>query len=75
MCCVSSGQVGRALGPLCFCSLYWWAGRDIAYGIGGAGMVGVTALVYGALRAPPQSLIKKGQNSGINGNAATKVKA
>lgn len=46
------GQVGRALGPLLFCTLYWWAGRDIAYAIGGVGMLGVGALVFGGLKAP-----------------------
>ncbi|KAK5133154.1 hypothetical protein LTR08_008089 [Meristemomyces frigidus] len=48
----SFGQVGRALGPLIFCSLYWWAGRDVAYMVGGAGMIGVCALVFGGLKAP-----------------------
>ena len=54
-----AGQVGRSLGPLLFCSLYWWAGRDIAYMIGGTGMVGVVALVFGKLKAPPRSLATK----------------
>jgi len=48
----SWGQVGRAIGPLAFCSLYWWAGRDFAYAVGGAGMCGVVALVFAALRMP-----------------------
>ena len=48
----SWGQVGRSLGPLGFCSLYWWAGRDVAYAVGGAGMVAVTGLVLGALKTP-----------------------
>lgn len=48
----SFGQAGRALGPLIFCSLYWWAGRDIAYLIGGSGMVAVCGLVFGGLKAP-----------------------
>lgn len=51
----SFGQIGRALGPLIFCSLYWWAGRDVAYLVGGAGMVGVCALVFGGLK-PPKGL-------------------
>ena len=55
----SWGQFGRALGPLVFCSLYWWAGRDVAYAIGGAGMLGVCAVVFGALKAPPSSLKSK----------------
>ncbi|KAK5121893.1 hypothetical protein LTR85_004464 [Meristemomyces frigidus] len=48
----SFGQVGRALGPLIFCTLYWWAGRDVAYMVGGAGMIGVCALVFGGLKSP-----------------------
>lgn len=55
----SWGQFGRALGPLLFCSLYWWAGRDVAYAIGGAGMLGVCAVMFGALKAPPSSLKSK----------------
>lgn len=47
-----AGQAGRALGPLLFCSLYWWAGRNVAYAIGAAGMLGVSGLVFGALKAP-----------------------
>ncbi|KAH0542611.1 hypothetical protein FGG08_003019 [Glutinoglossum americanum] len=49
----SWGQAGRALGPLIFCTLYWWAGREVAYSIGGMGMLGVSALVFGSLRSPP----------------------
>lgn len=48
----SFGQIGRALGPLVFCSLYWWAGRDTAYMVGGAGMIAVCGLVFGGLKAP-----------------------
>lgn len=53
------GQVGRSCGPLLFCTLYWWAGRDVAYAIGGAGMLGVCAFVFGALKAPPKTLSQK----------------
>lgn len=49
----SFGQMGRSLGPLIFCSLYWWAGREQAYLIGGTGMVGVTALIFAGLKKPP----------------------
>ncbi|KAH9872833.1 hypothetical protein J1614_005227 [Plenodomus biglobosus] len=49
----SFGQIGRSLGPLIFCSLYWWAGRETAYAAGAAGMVGVAALVFGGLKVPP----------------------
>jgi len=49
----SFGQAGRALGPLIFCTLYWWAGRETAYATGAAGMVAVCAIVFGALKVPP----------------------
>lgn len=49
----SFGQVGRALGPLIFCTLYWWAGRETAYAMGAAGMVAVCGLVFGGLKVPP----------------------
>jgi hypothetical protein len=48
-----TGQAGRALGPLLFCTLYWWAGRETAYAAGSAGMVAVCALVFGGLKVPP----------------------
>ncbi|KAF2474299.1 MFS general substrate transporter [Lindgomyces ingoldianus] len=49
----SFGQIGRSLGPLIFCSLYWWAGRETAYAAGAAGMVAVCGLVFGGLKVPP----------------------
>lgn len=55
----SFGQIGRALGPLIFCTLYWWAGRDLAYIIGGSGMVAVCGLVFGGLKAPKGLEVKK----------------
>lgn len=48
----SFGQLGRALGPIVFCSLFWWLGRETAYQIGGTCMLGVVAIVFGALKAP-----------------------
>ncbi|MBE3049872.1 MFS transporter, partial [Candidatus Bathyarchaeota archaeon] len=33
----SWGQLGRGLGPLLFTSVYWWAGRDVAYTLGAKG--------------------------------------
>lgn len=50
---VEIGQAGRALGPLIFCTLYWWAGRETAYAAGATGMVVVCALVFGQLKVPP----------------------
>jgi Na+/proline symporter len=47
------GQIGRSLGPLIFCTLYWWAGRETAYATGAAGMVAVAGLVFGGLKVPP----------------------
>lgn len=54
----SWGQFGRALGPIVFCSIFWWLGREIAYQIGGACMLGVVGIVFGALRAPVISKAK-----------------
>jgi len=48
----SFGQVGRAIGPLLFCSLYWWAGRETAYAVGAAGVIAVCGIVFGALKKP-----------------------
>jgi predicted MFS family arabinose efflux permease len=48
----SWGQFGRALGPVVFCSLFWWAGREVAYTIGGCCMLGVAGLAFGVLKAP-----------------------
>jgi predicted MFS family arabinose efflux permease len=46
------GQFGRGLGPVIFCSLYWWVGSQAAYRVGGVGMIGVSAFVLAALRRP-----------------------
>ncbi|GAB7362399.1 hypothetical protein MBLNU230_g2723t1 [Neophaeotheca triangularis] len=67
----SFGQVGRALGPLGFCSLYWWAGREVAYGLGGAGMVAVAAVCFGGLTSP--RALETGKSDGdVNGVGAGK---
>ncbi|TKA28962.1 hypothetical protein B0A50_03374 [Salinomyces thailandicus] len=65
----SFGQAGRALGPLIFCSLYWWAGRDAAYMTGGAGMLAVCALVFGGLKAPRGLETKSAKEVQENGSA------
>jgi predicted MFS family arabinose efflux permease len=61
----SSGQIGRSLGPLIFCTLYWWAGRETAYATGAAGMIAVCALVFGGLKVPPgtENIAKKGKKT------------
>ena len=46
----SFGQAGRALGPVTFCTLYWWMGREVAYMVGGVGMLGVGAMVSMGLK-------------------------
>ena len=60
----SFGQIGRALGPLIFCSLYWWAGRDVAYLTGGTGLIGVCALVFGGLKPPKGLEVKAAKENG-----------
>jgi predicted MFS family arabinose efflux permease len=52
----SWGQLGRALGPIVFCSLFWWAGREVAYTVGGTCMLGVVALTFGLLKSPKPSI-------------------
>lgn len=49
----SWGQAGRAAGPLLFCSLFWFAGREIAYTTGGFAMVGVCVGIFATLKSPP----------------------
>ncbi|KAI2632729.1 MFS general substrate transporter [Xylaria nigripes] len=54
----SWGQLGRGLGPILFTSVYWWAGRELAYAMGSAGLVVVSALVFAGVKAPPSSAKK-----------------
>jgi predicted MFS family arabinose efflux permease len=46
------GQAGRAAGPILFCSLFWWAGREAAYTTGGFAMCLVTVAVFSLLKSP-----------------------
>lgn len=55
----SWGQLGRGLGPVAFTTVYWWAGREVAYGIGSVGMLGVAAAVFGLLKTPPGSVVAR----------------
>jgi len=61
----SAGQIGRAIGPVLFCTLYWWAGRDLAYIIGGTGMVAVTAVAWGGLVEPKEQFTAAEDKKGI----------
>jgi len=68
----SFGQVGRALGPLLFCTLYWWAGRDVAYLAGATGMVAVCGLVFGSLKSPKGLQVKKAAKAAKAANGTIK---
>ncbi|KAJ6096729.1 hypothetical protein N7486_007475 [Penicillium sp. IBT 16267x] len=46
------GQAGRATGPILFCTLFWWAGREAAYTVGGVAMCIVAVAVFGFLKPP-----------------------
>lgn len=46
------GQAGRATGPILFCTLFWWAGREAAYNVGGGAMVVVSVGVFTLLKSP-----------------------
>lgn len=48
----SWGQLGRGLGPILFTSVYWWAGREVAYTAGATGMAAVAAAVLLGLKTP-----------------------
>ena len=58
----SWGQIGRGLGPVLFTSVYWWAGREVAYGAGALGIAGVTLLALFGLKNPPGSLRAKAKS-------------
>ncbi|KAM0333570.1 hypothetical protein ACHAQA_002235 [Verticillium albo-atrum] len=55
----SWGQLGRGLGPILFTSVYWWAGREVAYGMGAAGITVVAVAVFAGLKTPPGSVKAK----------------
>ncbi|CAM1502167.1 Fc.00g041510.m01.CDS01 [Cosmosporella sp. VM-42] len=48
----SWGQLGRGLGPILFTSVYWWAGRQVAYGMGATGIAVVGGVVFFWLKTP-----------------------
>lgn len=55
----SWGQLGRGVGPLLFTSVYWWAGREVAYTIGGMGVMAVSLIVFFGLKTPKGTEGKK----------------
>lgn len=55
----SWGQLGRGVGPLLFTSVYWWAGREVAYTIGGMGVLAVSMVVFFGLKTPKGTEGKK----------------
>ncbi|KAK5663182.1 hypothetical protein OQA88_6599 [Cercophora sp. LCS_1] len=55
----SWGQLGRGLGPVLFTSVYWWAGRQVAYGMGATGIAAVSLLVLFGLKTPPGAVKAK----------------
>ena len=55
----SWGQLGRGVGPLVFTSVYWWAGREVAYLTGAVGMLGVVGIAFGGLRVPSRGTEKQ----------------
>ena len=55
----SWGQLGRGLGPVLFTSVYWWAGREVAYQLGATGMAVVAVAAFAGLKTP-KTTAKKG---------------
>lgn len=60
----SWGQIGRAVGPIVFCSLFWWAGREVAYVTGGFAMLAVCMGVFGVLKSPTIGPSRKSARTG-----------
>ncbi|PHH73160.1 hypothetical protein CDD82_5622 [Ophiocordyceps australis] len=54
----SWGQLGRGLGPIFFTTIYWWAGRQYAYGVGAAGVSIVALAVVMGLKAPKAPIVE-----------------
>ncbi|KAF4460687.1 hypothetical protein FALBO_12523 [Fusarium albosuccineum] len=59
----SWGQLGRGLGPILFTSVYWWAGREVAYTMGATGIAVVAAAVFIGLRTPKGMESAKGKKA------------
>lgn len=59
----SWGQLGRGLGPILFTSVYWWAGREVAYGMGATGIAVVATTVFLGLKTPKAMLAAKAKKA------------
>jgi len=46
----SSGQLGRAIGPLFACASYWTFGPSITYAVGAVAMAGLSVLMHKVAR-------------------------
>lgn len=59
----SWGQLGRGLGPLLFTSVYWWAGREVAYRLGATGMAVVAVATFVGLKKPGtgKAVVREGE--------------
>jgi len=55
----SWGQLGRGMGPVLFTSVYWWAGREAAYGMGATGIAAVSLMTLFGLKTPIGSVKAK----------------
>ncbi|KAI9653189.1 MAG: hypothetical protein M1831_006147 [Alyxoria varia] len=55
----AAGQSGRTLGPVGFCTVYWWIGRERAYTWGGLGMLGVMGAALMVLAKPRMVTAKR----------------
>lgn len=62
----SWGQLGRGLGPVLFTSVYWWAGREVAYGMGSLGIAFVSLLVFFGLKTPPGSVKARSNGAAVS---------
>ncbi|SPO00043.1 related to tetracycline resistance protein [Cephalotrichum gorgonifer] len=61
----SWGQLGRGLGPVLFTSVYWWAGREVAYKLGATGMAVVAVAVFAGLKTPARTEGAQGKKGGV----------
>lgn len=61
----SSGQLGRAIGPLLACASYWTCGPSATYAISAAAMIALS-LLMASLPAKPRMELSSVRKSGVN---------